>query len=257
MMNHKELFAAATDVALEAGNLIVKIQSKSQEIKKDGKDFLTEADLASEKLILEKLGKLDPAIPFLSEEAGGEPCYQGLQWIVDPVDGTMNYAFGDDTFGVSIALVEDSNTVFGVINLPRKGLLFSAYRAQGAWLNGKPVHVSSRSNLARARVYMDFPGKAEERAPYMPFYEKISAKTLYPQSRGCVTAGLADVARGVVDAYVHVKDAVYDNAAGYLLVQEAGGKATRLNGEEINAFCTDIVASNGILHKEILSICSS
>ncbi len=250
------------DAARKAGKKLLEMQPQVKEIKKPEKDFLTDADLASEEIILETLGEAyDPIrIPFLSEEAGGEETDDGL-FVIDPLDGTVNYSIQDDHWGVSIGFVTetDRTTKTGVIYIPSKDLLFAACAAvPHTWcIDGKvkitTPRVNDKSDLSRSQVWVDPYGVVDEKFA-LRILRKLRNHTLYPQTRICCTTGLMAVATGKIVGYIHTSPTPFDIAAGCLIIEKAGGKVTDLKGKPWTAFSKSIVATNGRVHDKLLDI---
>lgn len=253
MLRYETMFRAAIDVALKAGKLLIDIQSEAIEIKRAGKDFLSEGDLASEKLILDGLKSFNN-VAVLSEEVGGQfSAIKGLQWIIDPLDATINYGHNDEFWGLSIALAIDGKSEFGIVYLPKLNKLFKAYAGHGTYLNHKKITVSQDQNFLRSRIFVDFPTNTESRGRGIKIFKEISDRTLYPQIKGCSIGGLVSVASGMAHGYIHTGPMPYDIAAGGLIVEEAGGIVSDMCGLGWNPFSPHILcACNKSFHQELL-----
>jgi myo-inositol-1(or 4)-monophosphatase len=251
----------AMETTRKAGRLLCEfyhrrhtVSYKSSEI-----DLVTEADLASERLIVDAIRTQFPSHTILSEEglgdlqaaAGEAPCL----WVVDPLDGTVNYAHGYPTWGVSLALVAGGRVVLGVTHDPLRDEVFWAEPGGGAWLNGESIQVSEVSKLRGALVATGF---AYKRA--MLDENNISEfGAVMPRVQGVRRAGaavldLAHLAAGRLDAYWEMHLQPWDWAAGWLLVSEAGGAVTDIRGEHWTLETNNIAASNGTVHDELLAL---
>lgn len=248
--------------AIEAGQMLVTRQPATRRLE-SRKDFLTDADLKSEKVILSILEASFPEIPSLSEEKGGDASINGHLWVIDPVDGTINFFLGDDHWGVSIALVENSHTVAGVIYLPARKQLFSASRETPATLQviGEDketiLRVNDESNLASSQFWFGWGKEERGGADHQRVYDaiaKVDRRTLYPQIRNSATADMMMVAQGKIQGYVFLKPEPFDIAAAGHIIERAGGKVTNADGNPWTAFSRSLIASNNALHKELLSI---
>jgi myo-inositol-1(or 4)-monophosphatase len=265
-MNLSNPLKEMTTIAVEAGDMLYEMQPDSHEIHSK-KDILADGDLASEKMILGMLGDKFPDIPVYSEETGGTPSKAGWLWIVDPVDGTGNFLCQDNLWGVSIALVKDSQSVAGVVYLPCDGYLYYATNvttAKRCMVHEKEIiscdemKTHPEKRLSRSRVWTDWvKGSASDHEQVLKTFAQLSYHTLYPQIRVCCTASMVRVASGSISAYVHIKPQPFDIAAAGLIVQQAGGKVTDLAGNPWNPFSPSIIASNGPTHKELLRILKS
>ncbi|GGX32014.1 inositol monophosphatase family protein [Streptomyces noursei] len=185
-------------------------------------DVVTEMDLASEKLITDFIGEHRPTDGFLGEEGAGSTGTSGVRWVIDPVDGTVNYLYGLPSWAVSIAAEKDGETVVGVVAAPMRGETFQAVRGRGAHLNGEPIHHRPAPPLSQALVGTGFGYLTERRAA-----QAEVVRTLLPQVRdirrgGSAAIDLCDVACGRLDGYYERGLNPWDLAAGVLIASEAG-----------------------------------
>lgn len=251
-MSNQKLLLPIIKIIKKAGQVLLEIQQEAKEIKKERKDFLTEADLRSHSLISERLQELTPEIPIYSEE--GEVSIDGTKkaiWVVDPLDGTFNFFHQDVFWGISIAFVENQQTQLGVIYLPALNQLAGATKESDIITEGRGIALKVRTDtdLSRAQIWLDW-GKASKAV--LSILPKIAAVSLYPQIRLCATASLMAVATGKITAYILPQPAPEDFAAGALIVERAGGRVTDLLGNPWMLLSDSIVASNGVLHNRIL-----
>ncbi|HXF55421.1 MAG TPA: inositol monophosphatase family protein [Hyphomicrobiaceae bacterium] len=187
---------------------------------KGDQDFLTEADGELERLIADRLAQAFPEDGFFGEEGGGE--FRRRTWVVDPIDGTANFARGIPHFGISIALVCDGRIEVGAICDPIHEELYSAARGQGAWLNGTRLAVSPTTDIRQATVELGW-SKRRPMAEYAEMVARVVATGAGIMRSGSGALGLAYVAAGRIDGYAELHINAWDALAGILLVQEAGG----------------------------------
>ena len=253
MREIKKRLDAAREIALGAGSLLKGGFGGSIEFerKPDG-SLVSPADKAAEKLILGELKKRFPSDSTLSEESGRAGCDDEFLWIIDPLDGTHNYIKGLDIFGTSIALCRKGLPALGVICLPMTNELFYARKGGGAFLNGEKISVSDRG-LKDATMFFD---SSIARLPERNFaaLEKLHDKVFNIRMLGSTVAGLCHIAAGRAELEVEFCDAVWDFAAGLLIVEEAGGTATELDGGLWGYETVGYVVSNGRFHDEILKL---
>lgn len=230
-------------------------RAKELYTKSSSVDLVTEADQASERAILEFLQRESPHCPCLSEEGAGagEKERSGLQWVIDPLDGTTNYAHGYPQVAVSIALVEEGFTLVGVVYDPLRDELFEGMKGKGAHCNGEKLVVSSTGQLQKSLLATGFSYERGdfERAKYAPFCY-LTHRSRGVRRGGSAALDLAYVAMGRLDGFWESGLQAWDMAAGRLLVQEAYGKITGWLGEEYDLWQGTIVASNGALHEPFL-----
>jgi myo-inositol-1(or 4)-monophosphatase len=215
----------AIEIATAAGELAVRMRS-AYNLKarlKSQHDWLTEADLAVERLISERLATVYPEDGFQGEESGFTRSGT-LKWVVDPIDGTANYVRGDPRFCVSLGLIEDKEPLLGVVVSPVLNETFTAYRGNGAMLNGKTIRVSDTTDIAYATVEFGLPLPL---ITSFSIFERIIRFGANPRYWGCAAMGLADVAAGRLDAYVSSEVKLWDVAAMLVILSEAGGSVNR------------------------------
>ena len=215
-------------------------------------DVVTEADRASEKLIVEALRAAFPNHGIVGEEGSRAQSTGELIWYVDPLDGTTNFAHGFPVFCVSLGLARDNEVIAGVVFDPTRNELFAAERGSGARLNGKNIRVSHATNLGESLLGTGFPSKKRHLNPNIYFYHQLTMKTHGIRRAGSAALDLACVASGRYDGYWEFNLNPWDTSAGVLLVQEAGGKLTHVDGTEFDvAASRDVLASNGLIHQEL------
>jgi myo-inositol-1(or 4)-monophosphatase len=220
---------------------------------KGDKDLVTEVDKESERLIVGHLLSCFPDHDIVAEENVYAVTGSRFRWVIDPVDGTTNYAHGFPWFCASIALEQDGELVAGAIYNPVYDELFTATKGGGAFLNGVRLSVSGRSPLKNSLLGTGFPydcatDPANNFASFMAFQK--SARGI--RRAGAAALDLAYVAAGRLDGFWELKLKPWDVAAGVLLVREAGGKVTTFDGSAYDIFNNRIVASNGLIHDEMV-----
>lgn len=247
---------AAESIAREAGRLLAENAGRSHHVHHKGAiDLVTEMDKASEMLIVERLRARFPGTGILGEEGAADAGTTGGRWIVDPLDGTTNYAHGHSHWCVTIAYEEEGRVRAGVTFDALRDEMFSAAEGEGATLNGRPIRVSPVSTLDAALVATGFPYDRRERAPYyMAFYEAAVVATQGVRRAGAAALDMAWVANGRLDAYFEQGIAPWDVAAGELLVREAGGTVSDYAGGPHALDGKRTVASNGRVHAETIAL---
>lgn len=245
----------ATHAASEAGRILKDHYKGEKRISyKPGRsNIVTDVDVLSEETVKALLRDEYPGFGVIAEESDevvGETSYS---WIIDPLDGTRNYAHGVPHFCVAIALARDGDVVIGVIHDPVRGETFSVEKGQGAFLNGSPIAVSRRASLQASLVGFDM-GYSVERGREM----LEVANALWPgveavRVMGSAALGLAYAACGRLDLYINLSLSSWDLAAGMLMVREAGGLVTDPDGAPATTRSTSIVAANEAIHGEFMS----
>jgi myo-inositol-1(or 4)-monophosphatase len=252
--SYKALLTEAIDIVRNAGNVLLKYFNSEQKITfKSLFDMVTEADLASEKAIVDALRKLTPDINILAEESSSadDPAPELLDylWVVDPLDGTTNFAHGFPHFAISLALLEKGLPVIGIVFDPLKNELFSAVTGCGAHLNTNRIKVSSNDNPEKSLIATGFPYAIRDidQKNLMEFCTfRLSCQGI--RRFGAAALDLAYVAAGRLDGFWEFGLKPWDTAAGILIVREAGGNVTRYDGSDYSVTNSDIIASNANIH---------
>ncbi len=256
--SHRETLKTALLAALEAGYILRRLFDKPHEIRYKGDiDLVTEADIASEEAVLKVLkDAMGPDVSILAEESGGNSDISGPLWIVDPLDGTTNFAHGFPFFGVSICYGTQEGTTFspllGTIYCPMQDELFWAVKDVGAWLNERSLSVSQENRLSRSLVATGFPYDVH-RKPSLVLHalETVLTRVQGVRRAGAAAVDLAYLAAGRFDAFWEMKLKPWDTAAGMLIVSEAGGNVTDFMGEPYSPFLPEILATNGFIHEQM------
>ncbi|HZY46025.1 MAG TPA: inositol monophosphatase family protein [Anaerolineae bacterium] len=246
----------AKKISREAGQLLTEYWHRGVVAEYKGAiDLVSEADRASEKLILDRIRSVYPDHAILSEESGSNQTSSPYTWIVDPLDGTTNFTHGHPDFAVTIALQVKDAIELGVVIDPLRNELFAARKGQGSWLNDRRIKVSATEQLDRSLLVTGFP--YDRRTNPHNNLREDSAFLMMAQGvlrSGSAAIDLASVACGRVDGYWEFRLSPWDVAAGILLVNEAGGRVTNVEGEQLAVPHTDVVASNGLIHAEMMSV---
>ena len=256
----------ASVIAREAGARLRGFLARGVETEYKGDvDLVTVADRSSEALIRERLGAAFPEHGIYGEEGTRERMGGEFRWYVDPLDGTTNFAHGIPHFCVSLGLErrgpelkpeEDGTLAAAVIYDPMRDELFAAERGRGAWLNGKPMHVSRTPELAESLVATGFPSRKRHESPNIHFYQEFTLRSHGVRRAGSAALDLAYVACGRMDGFWEFKLNPWDTAAGILLVEEAGGRTSDFSGGRFRLDSREILASNGLIHGELLHLFS-
>ncbi len=247
----------AIDAARAAGHLLRDELHGSRTIATKGSptNLVTEMDARAEALIVGQLREAFPGDGVLAEEAGGRSGASGRRWIVDPLDGTTNYAHGLPVYAVAIALEAAGQVVLGVAYDPSHDELYVAERGRGASLNGRPLRVSARGRLDESLLATGFPYDIRETADTnLPEYAAFSRRARAVRRLGSAVLDFAWVAAGRFDGYWELRLGPWDVAAGSLLVEEAGGRVTDLTGGRLDLAAPAVVASNGAIHDAMLAV---
>jgi myo-inositol-1(or 4)-monophosphatase len=239
----------ALSAAKEAGEVLRKGFGWQHSIRYKGEvDLVTEVDEQAEQVIRKILLGAFPAHGMLAEEGGALVGAEDTRWIVDPLDGTTNYAHGLPIFCVSIALERAGEVVLGVVHDPMREEAYVAERGQGATLNGEPTRVSDTEELIQALIATGFPFDRAQMPEALDLFGRFAAITRGMRRLGSTALDLCYVATGRLDGYYERGIWAWDIAAGALILEEAGGKVTNYRGGTLDLEGRQIVASNGALH---------
>lgn len=243
-----EVAGRACELLRGAQQSIGPVRSKSV-----ARDLVTEWDLRAEELIVGELEARMPGVAVLAEEGGGRgETSQGPCWLVDPIDGTVNFAHGLPLFAVSLAFEVDARPLAGVVAAPALDWTFAGYRGGGATMNQRPMVVSEVERLDRAMLATGFPYDRATTRHNFEQWERFLCSAGACRRLGAASLDLCLVARGWLDGYWETRLHAWDLAAGALLVEEAGGKVTGITGETFSSRSGHAIASNGAIHSEIL-----
>jgi len=247
-------------ISKEAGELIRNAFGKthSVEFKTNELNLVTETDKASEKLITDFISKKYPSHGILAEEGSEANKSAEYLWVVDPLDGTSNFAHGLPIFAVSIGVQKNGDTIAGVVYDVMRDVIYSAERSGGSFENGRRISVNKNSNLGHSMLVTGFPydikenpDKASER--FIAFLNQARAI----RRLGSAAIDFCYVASGVFDGFCEVSLHPWDICAGKLIVEEADGIVTDFDGNEIDIYSKRILATNGLVHKKMIDVMKS
>lgn len=248
----------AIETARQAGHLLLeKFDRRIAVMKKGDINLVTEADLASEALIIERIKSHHPRHSILAEESGEAVIIGGenkWKWIIDPLDGTTNYAHGYPCFCVTLALEHEGEIVIGVTYDPTRAELFAAEKGQGASLDNKPIRVSAETKLAESLIVTGFPYDFKQKENFERNLTNFLMKSRGVRRDGSAAIDMAYVACGRFDGFWEEGLNPWDVAAGKLLIEEAGGQVTYYDGSPFGIYAPPICASNGKIHQQMLGV---
>jgi myo-inositol-1(or 4)-monophosphatase len=254
MPDHPSSFLTqASAIAVEAGKLLMPFFERRIGFEyKGGVDLVTEADRASEQLIVSRLRAAWPEHDIVGEEGTRDTHGGSYRWYIDPLDGTTNFAHGYPVFCVSMGLERDGELIAGIIYDPTRDELFAASKGGGATLNGRPIHVSSTATISESILGTGFPSFKRHKNPNIHFYHHLTLISHGIRRAGSAALDLANVAAGRYDGYWEFNLNPWDTTAGVMLVQESGGMVTRFDGTPFNVDSRETLASNTCIHEELI-----
>jgi len=243
------------EVAREAGTLLLHYYERRVDFELKGEfDLVTEADRASEKLVVERLRACYPQHAIVAEEGGRHEGSSEYRWYVDPLDGTTNFAHGFPMFNVTLALERSGDLIAGVIYDPLRDEMFAAERGGGAFLNGRRIRVSRAKRLQDCLVATGFPSRKRHLNVNVHFYHQLAMATHGVRRGGSAALDLAYVGCGRLDGFWEFGLKPWDMAAGTLLVSEAGGAVSDMRGGAANLRGPHVLADNGLIHGQMLEL---
>ena len=245
----------AVDIARESGALLSHYLERKVGFELKGEyDLVTEADRASERLVVERLRTHFPSHGIVAEEGGGHESSSEFRWYVDPLDGTTNFAHGFPVYNVTLALEQAGEIVAGVIFDPTRQELFTAEKGGGAYLNNRRIHVSKTRTLEDSLVATGFPSRKRHLNVNIHFYYQLAMITHGVRRAGAAAIDLAYVACGRLDAFWEFGLNPWDMAAGLLMIEEAGGRTSDMRGARTSVQGPHLLADNGALHSEMVQL---
>jgi myo-inositol-1(or 4)-monophosphatase len=248
----------SVQAAREAGAILLEESKRPQKVSYKGDvDLVTQADVRSERSIAARLREAFPDHRIVGEELGDEGAKEEAsryRWLVDPLDGTTNFAHGFPVFAVSIGLLENDEPVVGAVYHPSTDEMFSARRGGGAFLNDQPIHVSSVTRLAGSLMGTGFPTHKRSETPNLRYYWEFTLRSHGVRRAGAAALDLCSVACGRFEAFWEFGLKPWDTAAGILLVREAGGRVTDFDGRPYHPGDRILTASNGLIHEEMCGV---
>lgn len=245
-----ELMQLACDGARRAGKLLVdrfRAPARGVDTKTSPTDLVSDADRESERLLLDLITSKRPDDAVLGEEGGGRKGTSGITWVLDPLDGTVNYLFGIPVWSVSVAVRDEDGTFVAVVHDPNREETFTAMRDRGAWLDGVPIAVSRQSDVSQALVATGFSYEADVRAVQAEVVARLLPRVRDVRRAGSAALDFCSVACGRIDAYYESWLEAWDRAAGELIAREAGAAVSDLPPPKGGAI--GVVAANPVLHR--------
>ena len=250
-MNLQKEKKVALQAAKQASKVLIKYYGKKEGVRqKPNKSLVAKADIEANKSIIKIIKKNFPSHSILSEESGFEDNKSDYKWVIDPLDGTHNFLHKIPVFGTSIALEYKNQVILGVMHFPVLCITAIAEKGKGAFLNGKRIFVSGRKNLDYSFVLVDV--SRSNRITAANFIKKLSSTAVDIRNFGSAIYNIMLVACGKSDGYVILSTNEWDVAAGFLIVEEAGGKITSLHGKKYAFNQGKYVISNGKIHNKLL-----
>ena len=247
----------AIEAATVAGGVLRDSFGGEQKVRYKGEvDLVTEVDEEAERVIGGILRDAFPEYGMLAEEGGRTAGEGDVRWIVDPLDGTTNFAHGFPIFSVSIALERSGETVLGVVHDPMSEETYVAQRGGGATLNGDPIRASETEELKRALIVTGFPYDRAGLPAALDLFGRLATVTQGMRRLGSAALDLCYVAAGRLDAYYERGVHAWDVAAGALILEEAGGRVSDYRGRGLELEGEEILASNGPLHETLIEVTS-
>jgi myo-inositol-1(or 4)-monophosphatase len=255
-LSNREYRQIAVEAAKEGANILLKYFGSKIEIRRKGKiNLVTEVDMRSEERIIEVVRSYFPDHQILAEEGQYAAKRSPYKWIIDPLDGTTNYAHGYPCFSVSIGLEVEGEVVLGVVYQPLLDELFIAEKGNGATLNQRKISVSQTEALDSSLLGTGFPYDVHtNRENNLNYFNRFALNAQAIRRDGSAAIDLCYVAAGRFDGYWELRLSAWDVAAGSLIVTEAGGRVTDFKGNKCNIYGEQVAASNGRIHDQMLSI---
>ena len=256
MADNAKILDVAISAAKESGEYIFHRMGKIKEVsrKRGFNDLVTDVDKGSEKIIIDKIKKSFPEHSILAEESGEHDAGDNIKWVIDPLDGTTNYAHAFPSFCVSIGVIVSGSVKVGVVYDPTRDELFFAAKGAGAFLNGNPMKVSGVPSVSEALVATGFGYDLNDKLANVGYFTTMLTKAQALRRPGSAAMDLCYVACGRLDGFWELGLLPWDTAAGQFLVQEAGGVVTTMDGGPFDIYKKGIVATNGRIHEEMLNL---
>jgi myo-inositol-1(or 4)-monophosphatase len=245
----------SAEIARESGALLATYFERRVAFELKGEhDLVTEADRASERLVVERLRSHFPSHSVVAEEGGGHTGTSEYCWYVDPLDGTTNFAHGFPMYNVTMALTQAGQLINGVIFDPMRNEMFSCERGSGAYLNNRRIRVSKVARVEDALVATGFPSRKRHENVNVHFYYQLAMISHGVRRAGSAALDLAYVASGRLDGFWEFGLKPWDMAAGILLIEEAGGKCSDMRGGPMDLRGPHLLTDNGLIHQPMLGL---
>ncbi len=258
-MDQEKILNVAREAALTAGNYLKKCFGRESGIEYKGDiNLVTERDKESQKIIYKMIKENFPLHSILGEEDLNVEKDKEMLWLIDPIDGTTNFARSLPAFCVSIAFMREGRVQMGVVYIPLLDEMFYAVRGSGAFLNKKPIHVSKEKGIGKSLLATGFPyDRRESKINNVDHFNKFIVRALGIRRMGAAAMDICYTAAGRFDGFWELKLFPWDTAAGLLMVEEAGGKVTDFSGNPFDPFMKECIASNGLIHSQMIEIIHS
>jgi len=255
-MNWNGYLRAAVEAGLKAGGMLQNhFEHPRKIIYKGAVNLVTDHDERSQKIIFESLSSLYPGHDFLSEEDLSRERGSDFRWIIDPIDGTTNYAHKLPFFCVSIALEWRGDVVLGIVFDPIREELFSAVAGQGAMCNKRKIHVSGVDDLDKSLLATGFPyDLRESEQNNLDHFANFALRAQAVRRCGSAALDLCYLACGRFDGFWEMKLSPWDMAAGVLIVKEAGGRVSDFKGDRFDLFGSELLATNNLIHSQMIAV---
>ncbi len=246
----------AVQLAREAGGILRQHLGRVSEIshKSSQLDLVTEVDVLSEQYIKEKIAAHYPRHDILAEESGHQRAESTYRWLVDPLDGTTNYAHGYPFFAVCLAVEREGEVILGVVYDPIRDELFAAEKGSGATLNGRPIRVSRVPRLIDSLLVTGFPYNVRNDPTSIEYFFRFMNRAQAIRRDGSAALDMCYVACGRFDGFWEMGLNPWDMAAGQLIIEEAGGRVTKFDGRPFTIYEPEVLASNGLIHEEMSAV---
>lgn len=255
-MQDSKFLSVAKQAAIDAGKIVKKYYQSELALKSKGTfaNFATKADIESENKVIEIIKANFPEHNIIAEESGTIDNGSEYSWAIDPIDGTIPFVDGLPFFGVSVGLLKNNKPFIGVINMVAQNDLFWAQEGKGAFKNGEKIQVREESDLSNITFAFEF-GHTEREMRLEKHFKPIVEKIRYGYVFGSAVKSLTSIAQGNIDG-LFIRANVWDFVAGVILVKEAGGVVTNLQGEEPDYTLKkiELVATNGFIHESIIKL---
>ncbi len=258
-IDDKKILDVAVEAALAAGKYLKNAVGKGMDVEYKGDiDLVTHHDKESQRIIHDILNQQFPHHSLLGEEDLDETRDSHSLWLIDPIDGTTNFSRSIPAFAVSIGFAEAGEARVGVVYIPLLDELFTAVKGEGAFLNGTPIRVTREPELGKSLLATGFPyDRWTSDVNNVGHFNKFILQALGIRRMGAAAVDLCYTAAGRFDGFWELKLKPWDTAAAFLIVREAGGKVTDFSGNPFNPYMKECLASNGLIHDDMLNILKS
>jgi len=255
-MKTNTYFRVSREAALKAGQMLRDNIGQSSEISYKGTvDLVTNFDTQAQRMIIDHISSRFPDHDYLAEEGLSQKKGAEFRWVIDPLDGTTNYAHSFPVFTVSIALEKKGEVILGLVYDPMREEMFSAVKGEGAFLDRKEIKVSTVDDLDKSLLATGFPYDIRtSEVNNIAHFNNFLTRAQGIRRCGSAAMDLCYVACGRFDGFWELKLSPWDVAAGTLIVQEAGGRISDFRNEEFTIFGSEVLASNGLIHQKMVDV---